>query len=143
MNLGRQLEGILEFSEGIIPETVDKALKETIEYFRFEYVEKGLDRAKKELEEAKQKQVSKSDLDFRQYVLELGETRKRLLDSILHGETTFTKTLAKVNELYEKRDIYAVLHHAFGDLVGGIFPRDEQCARLDRIITKLYYNTAR
>jgi hypothetical protein len=143
MNLGRQLEGILEFCEGVEEDTLEKALKETIEYYKEECVKKSIERAKKELENAQMNQKNAADIDSYRFYVKVYERRYDLLKKIIIGETTFSETLGKVNLYYDRRDFNNVLLHAFSDLLGSRRDKQQECEQLDGIIKTLYLDTAK
>jgi hypothetical protein len=137
MNLGRQLEGILEYCEGIKEDTLEKVLRETIEYCIRDYEEK-YERAKKDYQNAQKNQKDNTDISSYHFHAMVYETRYNLLKKIIRGETTFSETLGKVNLCYNRRDFNNVLLHAFSDLLGSGCTKKQECERLDGVIKTLY-----
>lgn len=137
MNLGRQLEGILEFCEGIKEDTLEKALKETIEYCIGDCEEK-YEHAKRDYQNAQKNQKDATDMSSYHFHARVYETRHNLLKKIIRGETTFSETLGKVNLCYDRRDFNNVLLHAFSDLLGCERTKQQECERLDKVIKTLY-----
>jgi hypothetical protein len=137
MNLGRQLEGIVEYSEGMKPDTLDRALKDTIEHC-LDYYAKGIEHSKKQLKDAQRSSKDAADIGSYRFFVKMHEMRREILERIIRGETTFSKVLGQVNIYYDQRDFNNVLLHAFSDMLGGRYSKQEECERLDSMMSRIY-----
>lgn len=133
MDLASPLEGILNHSEGMSPETRDKALKETIEHYR-----------------GRQKQLidSRKGGSYSEFRLRILETEQVLLERVLKGETTYQQEFSKLSKdpyknmkLREKNfhGPYAVLDFiAMLSFSADYANRDRKAKLVDETIHRLY-----
>jgi hypothetical protein len=88
MDLASPLEGILNHSEGMSPETRDKALKETIEYYR------GW---QKQLIDSTKEYYRKGG-SYSEFHLQILEAEQVLLERVLKGGTTYQQEFSKLSK---------------------------------------------
>ena len=137
MNLASQLEGILEYSEGMKPETRDKALKETVEYYK-KYQQKLLDYA----EEDYHKEGSSPEKLYLKHV----RLEKSLVEKVIKGETTFQREVSKLTrdqdkntQRRKKEPGYLELEFTLTHLFSIFYDEMESKAKkLDETIKRLY-----
>ena len=136
MNLASQLEGILEYSEGMKPETRDKALKETTEYYR-KWQQRLINSAKEDYRKGG---------SYSEFHLRTMEAEQSLLKKVLKGETTYQKEASKIGKdpyknmkRREKDRDYAALEFTLTHLFSGFYDEMESKAKkLDETIKRLY-----
>ncbi|MBN2458825.1 hypothetical protein JXB28_00945 [Candidatus Woesearchaeota archaeon] len=139
MNLVNCLNGILECSEGMKPGTRDKALKETIEYYKC-WQQQLLDYAREDY----RKGGSYSEYHMRSLELE-----QSLLKKVLKGETTFQHELSKIikdpNEHTKKIEEspggeYWILNWTLNQFFPGIFfdEIEDYAKMMDETIARIY-----
>jgi hypothetical protein len=136
MDIVYGIEGILENSQGMTPGTRDKALKETIEYYR-KLQQRLINYAKERHHERD------SELHLRML-----EAEQVLLERVLKGETTYQKEFSKLSkdpyknmELREKNPHgpYAVLDSiAMQSFSMDYAKRDMKAKLVDETIKRLY-----
>jgi hypothetical protein len=136
MNLAGTIEGIINCSEGMKPETRDKAIIETIEYYR--------ERQQRLIASAQEAYDKGSS--FAEYHLRTTQGEQALLEKVIKGETSFMKELKKIprdpDEHMKKHKTDLAYSHLIGTLMTlfhGNFDMEPQAKILDKTIERLYW----
>mgnify|MGYP001025470367 CR=1 FL=1 len=138
MNLVSYVKGILDYSEGMKPATRDKALKETIQYYR---------RQEQKMIDSMQDAINKGS-SFAEYHLWSAESQQSLLEQVIRGKTTFQQELSKIIKdpaesikRKEEDSEYSRLEHNLTQFFTPYLAEaGEQTKMMDETIARLYLN---
>ena len=139
MNLVNCINGILEHSEGMEPETRDKGIKETVEHY-LGWQQRLLDYAREDYRKGG---------SFSEYHMRSLELEQTLLKKVLKGKTTFQHELSKIikdpNEHMKKIEEnpggeYWILNWTLNQFFPGVFFDEVQnyAEMMDNTIARLY-----